>query len=513
MDGMLDRQAPDPAPWEPAPAAVPEVEPATTETGPATPEVELAVAAGPAVAVEPAAADEPGHLASPSVGRRRRRRFLGGLGAALLAVVLFGAGVGFDRAVLLDRPLPAGAPTATSNPATTTDFALIQQAWDLLHRQYVGASSLDSKKLAYGAIEGMTEAVGDTGHTTFLTPDELAASQAALAGSYAGIGAEMDTTGSEPIVVGVFRDSPADRAGLRSGDVVTAVDGTPTAGLPLDAVVARVRGPAGTPVTLTIRRTAADPNAATTLTLRIVRAEVTIPVVEWATIPGTTFVDLRVEQFSSGTARSFTAALAAALATHPTGLVLDLRGNPGGYVNEAVAVASQFLRGGTVYLARDASGRETPTPVSPGGIATSIRLVVLVDRGTASAAEIVTGALQDAGRATVVGVRTFGTGTVLGRFDLADGSALRIGTVEWLTPNGRRIWHEGLAPDVIVALPEGVRPVTPDDLAGGAGGAVGGDGAGDDGAKVEPSADVQLRAAISILTGTPPIAGRSDRFE
>ncbi len=490
---MLDQQTPDSDPREPAGAATPEI--------------------APPVADGPAAAGEPDHLSPPPARRPRRRRFLGPLGAGLLAVILFGAGVGFDRAVLLDGPLSAGAPAATTNPATGADFALIQQAWDLLHQQYVGASSLDSKTLAYGAIEGMTEAVGDTGHTSFLTPDELAASEAALAGSYAGIGAEMDTTGTEPIVVGIFRDSPADRAGLRRGDVVTAVDGTPTAGLPLDAVVTKVRGPAGTPVTLTIRRAPANPNAATTLTLRIVRAEVTIPLVEWATIPGTRFVDLRVEQFSSGTARSFTAALGAALATHPSGLVLDLRGNPGGYVNEAVAVASQFLRGGTVYLARDATGRETPTPVSPGGIATSIRLVVLVDQGTASAAEIVTGALQDAGRATVVGVRTFGTGTVLGRFDLADGSALRIGTVEWLTPNGRRIWHEGLAPDVTVALPDGVRPVTPDDLAAGAGGAVGDDGAADGGSKVAWSADVQLRAAVSMLTGTPPIAGRSDRFE
>ncbi len=475
MEHMLDRLSPDRTPDAPLPSTMPVAEPATpTESQ----------------AVRPV-----------PVRRHRGRRVLGGLGAVLLAVVLFGAGVGFDRTVLLDRTLLAGAPAATSSPAAGADFALIQQAWDLLHTKYVGASSLDSKKLAYGAIDGMTEAVGDTGHTTFLTPDELAASQAALAGSYAGIGAEMDTTGSEPVVVGVFRDSPADRAGLRAGDVVTAVDGTATAGLPLDTVVARVRGPAGTPVTLTIRRAGANPSAPATLTLRVVRADVTIPAVEWATIPGTRFVDLRVEQFSSGTARSFTAALAAALATHPSGLVLDLRGNPGGYVNEAVAVASEFLRGGTVYLARDAAGRVTPIPASPGGIATSIPLVVLVDRGTASAAEIVTGALQDAGRATIVGVRTFGTGTVLGRFDLADGSALRIGTVEWLTPNGRRIWHEGLAPDVTVPLPEGVRPVTPNDLAG-----LGANGVG-------RSADVQLRAAISILSGTSPMAGRADRFE
>jgi len=197
---------------------------------------------------------------------------------------------------------------------------------------------------------------------------------------------------------------------------------------------------------------------------------------------------LRLESFSSGSADEVVAALKEIKTAGADRLVLDLRGDPGGYVNEAVGVASQFLSSGDVYRQRDASGSTSATPVSPGGIATDIPLVVLVDGGTASSAEIVTGALQDADRATVIGEPTFGTGTVLGRFSLADGSALRIGTVEWLTPSGRRIWHEGLAPDVTVSLPGDVTPVVPADLA-----ALGPTGLAD-------SPDTQLRKALDVLT-------------
>jgi carboxyl-terminal processing protease len=143
-------------------------------------------------------------------------------------------------------------------------------------------------------------------------------------------------------------------------------------------------------------------------------------------------------------------------------VVLDLRGNPGGNVNEAVVIVSQFLSSGLVYIERNAADERTEHPVSSGGVATDLPLVVLVNGNSASSSEIVAGALQDAGRAKIVGETTYGTGTVLGEFDLSDGSALRIGTVE--TPDGRRIWHEGIAPDVPVALGEGVVPLTPDDV-------------------------------------------------
>jgi carboxyl-terminal processing protease len=395
-------------------------------------------------------------LAGPAPARPSR-----GPRSAFLAAVLvltFGAGVSIGRISFAPAdPSASAAPSA----APGDEFALIQQAWDAIHKNYVAAADLDDKALAYGAITGMTDAVGDTGHTVFMTPEERANRSSALDGSYVGIGVEVDTTPEGlPLVVGVFRGSPAEKAGIRAGDVMLAVDGKSTTGEDLDTIIGWVRGAVGTPVELTVRAGSDGPER----TLKIVRADVSIEPVSWAMVPGTKTADVRLEQFSTGAAKKLQAALEEIKAAGAERLIFDLRGNPGGYVNEAVAVASEFLKSGTVYIERNAQGEEKASDVKPGGVATDIPLVVLVDGGTASAAEIVAGAIQDAGRAQIVGEKTFGTGTVLGEFPLSDGSALRIGTVEWLTPKGRVIWHEGIAPDVAVTRPVDATPVVPDDL-------------------------------------------------
>ena len=173
-------------------------------------------------------------------------------------------------------------------------------------------------------------------------------------------------------------------------------------------------------------------------------------------IPGQDVAMIRLDQFSTGATKGIEDAITKAKDAGAKKIVLDLRGNPGGYVNEAIGVASQFVGDGIVYQSVDRSGVEKDVPVQPGGLATKIPLVVLADGNTASSAEIVTGAIQDADRGKVVGEKTFGTGTVLGRFNLSDGSALSIGVERWLTRDGRPIWHEGLEPDVKVALPDNV---------------------------------------------------------
>lgn len=378
---------------------------------------------------------------------------------AFALVIAFGVGVGVGRIDLGPSSVLSGIPGSSVAPGN--EFALIREAWDTIHKNYVDAKNLDDRKLAYGAISGMTDAVGDTGHTTFMTPEERAARNASLSGSYVGIGAEVDTTADGlPVIVGVFRGSPADQAGLKSGDIVLAVDGKSTAGQSVDSVIARVRGAAGTPVVLTVR---SGPNGPVR-DVKIIRADVQIEPVSWAMVPGSKTAMLRLEQFSSGSGPKFKAALEEIKAAGADRVIFDLRGNPGGYVSEAVVVASQFLTSGNVYLERNAAGEEKATAVAPGGVAVDLPLVVLVDNGTASAAEIVAGAIQDAGRAKLVGEKTFGTGTVLGEFPLSDGSALRIGTVEWLTPKGRVIWHAGITPDVVVARPAGVAATVPDNL-------------------------------------------------
>ena len=308
----------------------------------------------------------------------------------------------------------------------------------------------------------MTQAVGDTGHTDFMTPEERKQRADSLSGSYVGIGVriEPDAAG-RPRIVGVFDNGPAQAAGLLADDVILEVDGRTTEGASLDQVATWVRGEAGTTVEITVRHGANGPER----TVKVVRADVPIHPVAWTLVPGTKTALIALEQFSSGAADEVVKTLKAARDAGAQRVVLDLRGNPGGYVNEAVGVASQFLSSGVVYIERNADGNETQTPVSAGGVATDLPLVVVVDGNTASSAEIVAGAIQDAGRAKIVGETTFGTGTVLAEYDLSDGSALRVGTTEWLTPKGREIWHHGIAPDVPVMLPEGSIPLTPDDVA------------------------------------------------
>jgi carboxyl-terminal processing protease len=227
----------------------------------------------------------------------------------------------------------------------------------------------------------------------------------------------------------------------------------------------------------------------------MVRADVAVDPVSWTLVPGTKTALIRLEQFSTGAADDLIKAVGLARGAGADRIILDIRGNPGGYVNEADAVASQFLKSGLVFIERAADGHETTHPVKPGGVATDLPLVVMVDGGTASSSEIVSGALQDAGRGQLVGIKTFGTGTVLGEFGLSDGSALRVGTVEWLTPKGRKIWHQGITPDVIVERPSTVIPLVPDDVR-----------------KLTPAqvssiADPQLARALTLVTSATAPGG------
>jgi carboxyl-terminal processing protease len=397
--------------------------------------------------------------ASPAAGRGRgsmvRRAVIG-----LALVLTFSVGIGVGNLVvpaLGSLGSPASAPDGTG----PTNFGLIREAWDTLHTKYVGADQLNDRDLIYGAINGMTQAVGDTGHTSFMTPEQRAERSTDLSGKYVGIGVRIDTAADGlPLVVGVFKGSPAEGAGVKDGDEIVAVDGKTTAGHTIDEIVDWVRGEAGTSVKVTVK-TGADGKERE---LAMVRADVAVDPVSWAIVPGTKTALVRLEQFSAGSADDLKRALTEAKGAGAERIVFDLRGNPGGYVNEADAVASQFLSSGTVFIERAADGHTTSHPVAGGGLATDLPMVVLVDGGTASSSEIVSGALQDNGRAQIVGVKTYGTGTVLGEFPLSDGSALRVGTVEWLTPKGRQIWHNGITPDVVVERASDIAPLDPADV-------------------------------------------------
>jgi carboxyl-terminal processing protease len=437
----------------------------------------------PAVPLGAAPVDRPAWAPPRDGGTRRTLPSAAKLVAAIVVLVaVFAAGIGVGKS---DSAASVGGGTASVAASLPPEFATYTEAWKVLHDNFVDPSALDPTKLTYGSINGMVEAVGDTGHTRFLTPDEVKDQHTALSGSIVGIGALMNTDQGAPIIQSVIPGGPADRAGLRSGDRVLAVDGTPTDGKDIDEVVKEIRGDAGTTVKLSILH----PDETTPVDYSIVREKVTVPAVSWSLVPGTTLADLRLEEFSAGSAKEVEDAIVAAKKAGATGIVLDLRGNPGGYVGEAVDIASQFLSDGIVYQQRDKSGKVAKENVKPGGEATSMPLTVLVDLGTASSAEIVAGAIQDAGRGKLIGATTFGTGTVLNEYSLKDGSALLVGTVEWLTRDGRQIWKHGIVPDIPLESTPAGKIVTPGEVS-----ELGADG-------LSKSGDAPLLKAIDLLKG------------
>jgi carboxyl-terminal processing protease len=306
-------------------------------------------------------------------------------------------------------------------------------------------------------------------------------------GHFEGIGAYVEMKEGHVVIVAPMDGSPAQQAGLHPGDIILKVDGENVAGLPIDQVVSRIVGPAGTSVTLTIL----IPETGQTRDVTLMRAKITLQNVIWQRLPGTQIAHVRIVAFSQGVTDDLKQALTEILGQGLTGIVLDLRSNPGGLLDEAVGVASQFLGSGNVLLEKDARGEITPVPVQEEELAPDLPLVVLIDSGTASAAEIVSGALQDAGRAKLVGETTFGTGTVLNEFSLSDGSALLLATEEWLTPKGRVIWHQGIAPNVQVILPQGTSPLLPEAEPG------------MPPEQVQNSGDAQLLRALELLAGEP----------
>jgi carboxyl-terminal processing protease len=255
-----------------------------------------------------------------------------------------------------------------------------------------------------------------------------------------------------------FPGSPARQAGLKPGDVILEVDGKPVNNLPLDQIVKMVRGPADTVVHLRVARE----GDSKVHDLRIRRAHVDVPAVAWAMLPGHQIAHVALREFGNHADQELRAALSELRKAGARGLIFDVRGNPGGLKEQAVAVTSEFIQSGDVFLEQDAQGRRKAIPVKPGGTAIDLPLVVLIDGGSASSAEIFAGAIQDHGRGKLVGTKTFGTGTVLGSFELSDGSVVLLAIAQWFTPKGRKIWHEGITPDIEVDLPEGASYLFPE---------------------------------------------------
>jgi len=363
---------------------------------------------------------------------------LGALAVLLLCVTFFLGGVAVDRFLL------GGQGASADEPGLNT--ALLEEARGVIQENFVDREAATDEQLQTGALAGMVEILGDTGHSRFMTPQMVEEQANYIAGEFEGIGAYVEMRDGFVTIVSPIDNSPAQAAGIQPGDVVTAVDGQDVTGMSLQGVVDLILGPAGTEVTLTLFR----PETSEELTLTLTRARIELQNVTWTMLPGTTVAQIRIAGFSERVGDDLAEAIAAAEAQGATGLILDLRNNPGGLLSEAINVAGRFLPKDSVVVLRQNADGDVTEEKSDVGEPTTLPLVVLINQGSASASEIVSGALQDHQRATLVGETTFGTGTVLNEFGLSDGSAILLATEQWLTPNGRVIWRQGIVPDETV---------------------------------------------------------------
>ena len=391
------------------------------------------------------------------------------LALAIVLVAVLAGGALFMSGFLLgqrsaDQP---GTPVSAQE-----SFQPFWDTYDTIIKRFAGGT-VDRQAMIRGAIKGMVDSLGDP-YSAYLTPDEYRQGLQDLSGQFEGIGAEIGTRDAKGansdcatlgpdcllVVVTPIDGSPSQKAGVKAGDIITAVDGASLDGLTVDGARNKIRGKKGTEVTLTIVRSTAAP-----IDIKVVRDVIVSQEVTGKDLANGQVGYIAVTGFSDNAASKFHDVLQADLKAGETRFILDLRGNPGGYVTAARAIASEFIKDGPIFWEEDSSGAQTPTPATGQGlaIADSIKLIVLVDKGSASASEIVAGALQDTKRATIVGETSFGKGTVQQWIQLQDGSALKLTIAKWLTPDKRWIHHVGIIPDVPVATPAnptaGVDPV------------------------------------------------------
>lgn len=396
---------------------------------------------------------------------------------ATVAIIIFLAfGLGYFLGQSPWAPYPLfGAATTTPDEAEEA-FAPFWEAWNLVHTRYYDLP-VDDNLLTEGAIDGMLSVLGDD-HTRYLSPSDEEAARQSMSGEFQGIGAEVEGRDGFITVVSPIEGSPAEAAGLQPGDRLLRADGVDLTGMDVSEAAALVRGPAGTAVLLLVARGEEQ------FELEIVRDVVALKSVR-SEILDDNIAYLRLNRFGDNSGEELSDALAALMAANPQGLILDLRRNPGGALDTAVVIADEFLPEGTILIERFGNDNERLYESTDKGQAEEIPLVVLIDEGSASASEVLAGAIRDEKRGTLIGQTTFGKGTVQTWASLSNGGGVRLTIARWLTPNETWVHKQGIAPDYFIPLPE----FNPD---------------------VEYE-DTQLQAAIDFLLGekiisVPPVA-------
>lgn len=411
--------------------------------------------------------------------------FVGVVVAMILMLAAFGIGVNVGsvqtRTALAAVQVPAAediacqpaptmqveqppAPVVTPTPAKATprtvdatesplDLALFNEAWKMLEEQFYGDLP-QGEEVTYAAIRGVVESLGDK-HTTFLTPKQAEMFNSDIQGQFEGIGARVDTAEEGGVEIKyLFADQPAQKAGIEVGDVIVTVDGQDVTEMDLNDAISLIRGPRDTEVLLGIRR-GNEP----VLEIKVTRARIEIPVVETKTLADGKVEYIALSEFSSVAPKRLAEALKTAVSRKPMGIILDLRGNPGGLLDASVQIGSYFVPEGNILIERFKDQPEQDYARQGRFLLGDIPLAVLVDGGSASASEIVAGVIQDAGTGKLIGETTYGKGSVQLPNALSDGSQLRVTIARWFTPKDRAIHETGLTPDIETL------PLTKEDIA------------------------------------------------
>jgi carboxyl-terminal processing protease len=382
------------------------------------------------------------------------------IGALLALILAFGAGIWVGAGEIRSSLVQAATNTASITLTTlgndrapsNVDAAQLWRAWHLLEENYIqthaSSATPTAEERLWGAIEGLTESYKDP-YTVFMPPQEAKMFKEEISGAFEGVGMELGQKDGKLIVIAPLKDSPAYRAGIKSGDFVAAIDGKPTEGAAVEDAVKRIRGPKGTTIKLTIVRE----GESAPQEISIVRDTISIPVLKHEKREDGIYV-IELYSFSANSRELFRQALRAFLESGSNKLLLDLRGNPGGYLEASVDMASYFLPVGATVVTEDFKGNQTNKVHRSLGYNVfanrNLSMAILVDQGSASASEILAGALKEHGIAKVIGTRTFGKGSVQELLELGNGAQLKVTIARWLTPKGTSISEGGLMPDITV---------------------------------------------------------------